>query len=100
MTSQTSPAAQVTDRIGAVAQVRELFGPNHNADEVMRMAEWILTGAVSVDPARLEHAARALAVTQGVDWSTCTAGVENELRGQALQTITAYLAGQPGRLSY
>lgn len=80
--------ATIEQRLAALTKVREVF-PDADADKLMAIVEWTLTGAMPLDPAALERAAKRLAAADGTDW-TAHNTVPNRYRGMAATTITAY----------
>jgi hypothetical protein len=91
MTNIDANADTVDQRLAALVKAREVF-PDVDADRLMEIVAWVLTGAVPLDSVALERAAKTLAVDAGMDWGHRPN--RNTYRGLAAATISAYLRSE------
>lgn len=84
----------VVDRVAALQRAAEIVGADAPVDQVLRIADWLATGAgIAVDPQRLEKAAAVLAQDRNCKrLGDLSPSDQNRLRGDAFRVITAYLA--------
>lgn len=90
-TADKAFTAAADARLDALARARQLLGEDAPLDEAMRIAEWLLTGSMPINPERLENAARMLAESNGHNWTRLSQADADRRRGQALRTVIAYL---------
>jgi hypothetical protein len=88
----TADLPDVPGREDALTRARQIVGPDAPLEHALAVADWLLTGGVPIDPARLTRAARATVDARGHDWTKLSAGARSQAHGEALATITAYLA--------
>ncbi|MBP2341092.1 hypothetical protein JOF41_007346 [Saccharothrix coeruleofusca] len=91
-TTTDATLSDVDLRHEAFRRATELH-PDATAEETMRLAEWLLTGSVLLDPTRLETAARAAIEMDGRNWDNCGPATKASYVGQAARVVTHYLAG-------
>lgn len=94
-TADTEPA----DRAALYAEAVSLLPADTDPETVMRVAEWLRSGATILDPARITDAARTAARLDTNlhghprDYDTLLPHEQAEYEGRAVQVVTAYLAG-------
>jgi hypothetical protein len=87
----------VDDRAAAFTSARALLPADTNPDEVMRVAEWLLTGSTLLDPAKITAAARILYdITKAGQyaWGAQNADTQAMYEGRAARVVTAYLTAE------
>lgn len=88
------------EREALYVRAAALLPDDADIEQVMRVAEWLHNGTVILDPARVTHAARALArLDTGYhghpkNFDTLAAHEQAEYEGRAAQVVTAYLAAR------
>lgn len=83
-------------RAAAFTSARTLLADNADTAEVMRVAEWLLTGSALLDPAKVEAAARALYAidAERYVWAQLNDRSQADYGGRAARVVTAYLTAE------
>ncbi|HWO61421.1 MAG TPA: hypothetical protein VNO31_15435 [Umezawaea sp.] len=90
--TDTASKADITARVDAYDRAADLLPEDADPEQVMRVAEWLNTGAALLDPARLAAAARVLVdVSSNYTYDAMSAQSKATYEGQAAQVVTAYL---------
>ncbi|ASR39891.1 hypothetical protein BAY61_31905 (plasmid) [Prauserella marina] len=82
--------ATIEQRLTVLTKVREVF-PDAAPGKLMGIVEWIVTGAMPLNPAALEVAAKRLAAADDADWNAYHTD-RNRYRGMVATTLDAYFA--------
>lgn len=88
-------------REAAHRRATTLLGFKADAEQKLKLAQWLLTGSTHLDPAHLldpaslADAAEACFLLQDSDrfWNHASPAVQSEYTGRAVQIVTAYLSG-------
>ena len=83
----TVPTTDADRRLQALGRVHEQF-PGIAHDEAMRIAEWMVSGSVLLDPVRVDRAARALAPLLNTNYSVPDYAAQ--MRGYVQQILVSY----------
>lgn len=88
----------VADRAARYAEAASLLPADTDPETVLRVAEWLHSGTTILDPARVTHAARAMARFDtgyhgtSRDYDCLAPHEQADYEGRAAQVVTAYLS--------